>query len=84
MSNEELYEATKSKRPSSIVFVRTGDYYETFGNDAKDVASIAGLALLKTAQGRPFVGFPKHMLGSVVPMVKHRDLLFAYSENANE
>jgi hypothetical protein len=48
----------------TIVLVRIGDFFETFGSDAHKMGSLANLAVSKR-MGVPMCGFPVHMLTQI-------------------
>ena len=60
------YHAIKRENPDSILLFRMGDFYETFGDDAKIVAKDVGISL--TARDKnsdnpiPLAGVPYHSL----------------------
>ena len=60
------YHAIKRENPDSILLFRMGDFYETFGDDAKIVARDVGISL--TARDKnsdnpiPLAGVPYHAL----------------------
>lgn len=62
------YLAMKKDYPDSVLLFRMGDFYETFLDDAKKVASILGITLTarqknkETGVGIPLAGFPYHAL----------------------
>ncbi|MCD6588086.1 MAG: DNA mismatch repair protein MutS [Candidatus Fermentibacteraceae bacterium] len=62
------YLAMKKQYPDSVLLFRMGDFYETFLDDAKEVASILGITLTsrqknrETGEGIPLAGFPYHAL----------------------
>lgn len=62
------YMSMKRDYPDSVLLFRMGDFYETFLDDAKTVASILGITLTsrqknkETGQGIPLAGFPYHAL----------------------
>ncbi len=67
----------KKDHPDSILLFRMGDFYETFLDDAKKVASILGITLTarqknkKTGEGIPLAGFPFHALdGYLTKLIK--------------
>lgn len=52
---------SKARHPGKvIVWVRIGDFYETFDDDALAASQVLGRTL-STHQGRPHVGIPYHM-----------------------
>ncbi|MDX6770709.1 MAG: DNA mismatch repair protein MutS [Elusimicrobiota bacterium] len=53
------YQELKRQHPGSLLFFRLGDFYELFGDDAKDASAILGLVLTQR-QGVPMCGVPFH------------------------
>ncbi|MCP4633332.1 MAG: DNA mismatch repair protein MutS [candidate division Zixibacteria bacterium] len=61
----EQYHRIKSRYPDKILFFRMGDFYETFGEDAKEASKILKIALTSRAHGKgaeriPLAGVPYH------------------------
>ena len=60
----ERYTSFKNKYPDYIIAFRIGDFYEIFGDDAKQVASVLDLTLVGRDVGLeeklPMVGYPYH------------------------
>lgn len=65
------YNTIKAKYPDALLLFRVGDFYETFGEDAKRAASVLGIVLTKRANGSAshieLAGFPHHSLDSYLP-----------------
>ncbi len=65
------YQGIKAKYPDAILLFRIGDFYETFGEDAKMVANILGIVLTKKSIGNnattELAGFPYHSMDSYLP-----------------
>ncbi len=65
------YNSIKSKYPDAMLLFRVGDFYETFGDDAKKLAQILGIVLTKRGAGSetetPLAGFPHHSLNTYLP-----------------
>lgn len=65
------YNQIKAKYPETVLLYRLGDFFETFGDDAKIAAKICGLTLTKRNNGAggemPLAGFPHHQLDSYLP-----------------
>ncbi len=65
------YNSIKSKYPDAVLLFRVGDFYETFGQDAKDTAKILGIVLTKRGSGTEsetaLAGFPHHSLNTYLP-----------------
>ena len=60
------YNSFKAKYPDAILLFRVGDFYETFGEDAKRASSVLGIVLTKRSNGKAseveLAGFPHHSL----------------------
>ncbi len=65
------YYSVKSKHPDAILLFRVGDFYETFGEDAKKASDILGITLTRRANGAAsfveLAGFPYHALDTYLP-----------------
>jgi DNA mismatch repair protein MutS len=62
----QQHAAIKAKYPDAILLFRVGDFYETFGQDAVNAASVLGITLTKRNNGNAssleLAGFPHHAL----------------------
>lgn len=65
------YNTIKAKYPDALLLFRVGDFYETFGEDAKRAAAVLGIVLTRRANGSAshieLAGFPHHSLDSYLP-----------------
>ena len=65
------YNAIKVKYPDAMLLFRVGDFYETFGEDAKKAAHVLGIILTKRGTGSEtetaLAGFPHHSLNTYLP-----------------
>ena len=65
------YNAIKIKYPDAMLLFRVGDFYETFGEDAKKAAHVLGIILTKRGAGSEtetaLAGFPHHSLNTYLP-----------------
>jgi DNA mismatch repair protein MutS len=65
------YYGIKAKHPDAVLLFRVGDFYETFGEDAKRTAEILGITLTRRANGAAsfveLAGFPYHALDTYLP-----------------
>lgn len=65
------YNQIKAKYPDALLLFRVGDFYETFGEDAKRAAKVLGIVLTKRANGAAafieLAGFPHHSLDTYLP-----------------
>jgi DNA mismatch repair protein MutS len=61
----------KGKHPDAILLFRVGDFYETFGDDARKASDILGITLTKRANGAAsfvdLAGFPYHAIDTYLP-----------------
>lgn len=62
------YQSIKAKYPDAVLLFRVGDFYETFGNDAKIVAQHTGITLTQSENEELEVlaGFPFYSLDPYV------------------
>ena len=61
----QQFEAAKARCPGALVFFRMGDFYELFGDDAREAADLLDLTLTSREKGPdalPMAGFPHHQL----------------------
>ena len=65
------YNAIKKKYPDAMLLFRVGDFYETFGEDAKKAAQVLGIILTKRGAGSEtetaLGAFPHHSLHTYLP-----------------
>src|SRR5210317_1336141 len=65
------YNTIKAKYPDAMLLFRVGDFYETFGEDAKRAAQVLGIILTKRGAGSEsetaLAGFPHHSLNTYLP-----------------
>jgi DNA mismatch repair protein MutS len=60
------YQALKDLNPDALLFFRLGDFYELFGEDAKEASRLLGLTLTARSSGEgrtikvPMAGIPYH------------------------
>ena len=60
------YQAVKDQNPDCLVFFRLGDFYELFGDDAKEASRLLGITLTARTSGEgrsirvPMAGVPYH------------------------
>ena len=61
----QQFEAAKLRCPGALVLFRMGDFYELFGSDAREAATLLDLTLTSRDKGpeaMPMAGFPHHQL----------------------
>lgn len=64
------FNAIKAKHPGTILLIRVGDFYETFGEDAITASGILGIVLTHRNNGGSkleLAGFPHHSLDTYLP-----------------
>lgn len=68
------YEEMKAKHSDAILLFREGDFYKSFGDDAKAVSEILGITLTRSTakwhpdvEGYTYAAFPAHALDSYLP-----------------
>ena len=74
----------KEKHPDSVIIFRVGDFYETFGADAKTVSEMLGITLTKRASKgaeTALCGFPHHALDTYLPRLIKGGLKVAICED---
>ena len=69
----QYYEA-KQAYPDTLIFFRMGDFYESFGEDAKTIAKELEITLTargkdKTGERMPLAGIPYHAIDTYLPSV---------------
>lgn len=65
------WNAVKEQYPEAVVLGRTGDFYETYGDDAVAVANALGLTITDTEAGE-MCAFPLHSLDLYLPRIIRR------------
>ncbi|MCB9790711.1 DNA mismatch repair protein MutS [Candidatus Nomurabacteria bacterium] len=68
----QQYVSFKRQYPDKLVLFRMGDFYETFGEDAKLASKILNITLTtrdKTTDPTPLAGFPHHALDQYLPKI---------------
>ncbi|MCK9369089.1 DNA mismatch repair protein MutS [Candidatus Dojkabacteria bacterium] len=68
----EQYLSFKNQYPGKIVLFRMGDFFETFGDDAKIVSKILNITLTsrdRNTDPTPLAGFPHHALNQYLPKI---------------
>jgi DNA mismatch repair protein MutS len=65
------FNSIKAKYPSAILLFRVGDFYETFGEDARITSKVLDIVLTKRSNGKAahidLAGIPHHALDSYLP-----------------
>ena len=78
----------KGKHPDALLLFRVGDFYETFGEDAKKASKILGIVLTKRANGAAsyveLAGFPYHALDTYLPKLVRAGLRVAICDQLED
>ncbi len=82
------YNAIKVKYPDAMLLFRVGDFYETFGSDAKKASQILGIVLTKRGAGSEtetaLAGFPHHSLNTYLPKLVKAGLRVAICDQLED
>ena len=82
------YNSIKVKYPDAMLLFRVGDFYETFGEDAKKAARILGIILTKRGAGSEsetaLAGFPHHSLNTYLPKLVKAGLRVAICDQLED
>ena len=84
----QQYNNIKIKYPDAMLLFRVGDFYETFGDDAKKAAGILGIVLTKRGAGSDgetaLAGFPHHSLNTYLPKLVKAGLRVAICDQLED
>ncbi|MCF6224369.1 MAG: DNA mismatch repair protein MutS [Flavobacteriaceae bacterium] len=84
----QQYNNIKVKYPDAMLLFRVGDFYETFGDDAKKAARILGIVLTKRGAGSEtetaLAGFPYHSLNTYLPKLVKAGLRVAICDQLED
>ena len=82
------YNAIKAKYPDAMLLFRVGDFYETFGEDAKKASKILDIILTKRGAGSEtetaLAGFPHHSLNTYLPKLVKAGLRVAICDQLED
>ena len=82
------YYAFKAKYPEAMLLFRVGDFYETYGEDAKKAAEILGIVLTRrsngAAAGVEMAGVPHHALDTYLPKLVRAGMKVAVCEQLED
>lgn len=78
----------KKKFPDAILLFRVGDFYETFGEDARKASQILGITLTRKAAGKgtycDLAGIPYHAVEQYLPRLVRAGLRVAICEQLED
>lgn len=82
------YNAFKAKYPDAILLFRVGDFYETFGEDARKASAVLGITLTKRSNGKAseieLAGFPHHAVDTYLPKLVRAGLRVAVCDQIED
>lgn len=82
------YLRIKAEHPGDLLLYRIGDFYETFGEDAKTASRVLGIALTKkhigNGQTMPLAGIPYHALDNYLGRLVRAGLRIAICEQIED
>jgi len=84
----QYYEA-KQAYPDTLIFFRMGDFYESFGEDAKTIAKELEITLTargkdKTGERMPLAGIPYHAIDTYLPRLINKGYKVAICEQLED
>lgn len=78
----------KRRYPDAMLLFRVGDFYETFGDDAKKASTILGITLTRKASGgggyTELAGIPYHAIDQYLPRLVKAGLRVAICEQLED
>ena len=84
----QQYNKIKAKYPDALLLFRVGDFYETFGEDAKRASVILGIVLTRRGTGSEIetqlAGFPHHSLNTYLPKLVKAGLRVAICDQLED
>ncbi len=78
------YLAMKQQFPSCILFMRVGDFYELFFDDAVLMSRALGLTLTERPAGVPMAGVPHHQLNTYLKRAVDQGLRIAVADQIED
>lgn len=82
------YNTFKAKYPDAILLFRVGDFYETFGEDARRTSAVLGIVLTRRSNGKAseveLAGFPHHALDTYLPKLVRAGLRVAVCDQLED
>ena len=82
------YNTFKAKYPDAVLLFRVGDFYETFGEDAKRASAVLGIVLTRRSNGKAgdveLAGFPHHSLDTYLPKLVRAGLRVAVCDQLED
>lgn len=81
------YHHLKEQYKDKILLFRMGDFYETFGEDAKTISRVLNIALTtrdKKDDPTPLAGFPHHAIGQYLPKLVKAGLNVAVADQMED
>lgn len=81
----QYYEA-KQAYPDTLIFFRMGDFYESFGEDAKTIAKELEITLTargkdKSGERMPLAGIPYHAIDTYLPRLITKGIKWQFANS---
>ncbi len=85
----QQYYAVKEEHKDALIFFRMGDFYESFGEDAKTIAKELDITLTTRGKGRegekmPLAGIPYHAIDNYLPRLVKKGYKVAICEQLED
>jgi len=83
------YNSIKAQYPDALILFRSGDFYETFGDDALKSSSVLNITLTRRGPSGsnasiPLAGFPHHAIDTYLPKLVQAGLRVAICEQLED
>ena len=82
-ATKKQFDELKAKHPDAVLLFRTGDFYETYEDDAVIVSDTLGITLTMRGKTR-MAGFPHHALDTYLPKLVRAGIRVAMCDQLNE
>lgn len=85
----EQYYSAKKEHPDALIFFRMGDFYESFGEDAKMISRELEITLTSRGKGKdgskmPLAGIPYHAIDNYLPRLVKKGYKVAICEQLED
>ena len=78
----KMFNELKARHPDAVILFRVGEFYETYCEDAMEIAEVLGLTLTRQAKTKmDLTGFPYHALDTYLPKLIRAGLRVAICDD---